>query len=308
MEILVPIALLILFVILPLVGNLTKGRALKEAKAKEQQLSSTVSDLTKRLSASETNAATLNKQMVALKTRVESSEGYAAYLNDFSSKFHHEANWRLEEILKRIREQGKPGIEDYCARRIRFIKDLAKVLPARDIAATVRESAATNPTDVVEVISTFITENYSTVERFEFEREKLGSLLAHANPSHLEIVVKNLVGNAIQSAKEVAKGEVSVRLERHGNELVFRVINDGHPIPPEIRQKLFQLGTTHRLRPEGQRNLGYGLYISKQIIDGLGGRLDQDYRERTTSFLKRKVPVVQFTCRLPLLKPGLTDA
>lgn len=86
-------------------------------------------------------------------------------------------------------------------------------------------------------------------------------------------VIYNLVGNAI---KYTEKGEVAVRCELQHNMVKISVADTGAGIP-EDRQKLlfrkFQQAGNSIWTRETSKGTGLGLYISKLLVEGMGGTI-----------------------------------
>ena len=97
-------------------------------------------------------------------------------------------------------------------------------------------------------------------------------------------VLSNLVVNAAQASE--AGGLISIVLSREGEEAVVKIIDQGHGIPEQVREKLFQPHFTTK----GDGN-GIGLISCKQIIEEThGGSL---------SFAATPGQGTTFTIRLP---------
>jgi len=92
------------------------------------------------------------------------------------------------------------------------------------------------------------------------------------DPLHIGQIVNNLLENALKYSPE--GGEVRVSATRQAEEVVFSVRDSGIGVPPDERQRLFLpfYRTTNASAgsPEG---LGLGLYISRGIVEGHGGRI-----------------------------------
>ncbi len=95
------------------------------------------------------------------------------------------------------------------------------------------------------------------------------SSVASFDPARILQVLTNLLSNAITFTP--AGGAVVVRVEEVGQEILFTVTDTGVGIPSNQLEAVFvrflQLTKTDR------RGVGLGLYISKCIVQGHGGRI-----------------------------------
>ena len=94
-----------------------------------------------------------------------------------------------------------------------------------------------------------------------------------ADPDRLAQVLANLLGNAVQHSPADTPVRVGVREE--GDGVLLEVHNEGSPIPAEQLPVLFepfQRGREARTGTGG--SLGLGLFISRQIVQAHGGRIE----------------------------------
>lgn len=93
-----------------------------------------------------------------------------------------------------------------------------------------------------------------------------------ADPSQIQLVIENLLDNAIRYIKE--KGRVGIKLKRKDGDLYFEIEDTGVGIPKEdqkyIFQKFFRSENVMRYQTQGS---GLGLYIAKSIIERSGGKI-----------------------------------
>lgn len=93
----------------------------------------------------------------------------------------------------------------------------------------------------------------------------------HADAQRLEQVLNNLVDNAIKYSPE--GGPVHVRLWRDGAAACVSVRDEGIGIPPGEQERLFERFYRAQSGARRFRGLGAGLYISRRIVEGHGGRI-----------------------------------
>ncbi len=93
----------------------------------------------------------------------------------------------------------------------------------------------------------------------------------HGDAARIRQVLHNLIGNAI---KFTETGEVCVRVQRDGGEMVFRVADTGMGIPPQHLPLVFdafhQVDGTFGRRHKGT---GLGLTISREMARAMGGEI-----------------------------------
>jgi signal transduction histidine kinase len=84
------------------------------------------------------------------------------------------------------------------------------------------------------------------------------------NEIEIEQVVVNLINNAIDAVKDNTEKWVKISVYEDGKNIVMRVVDSGHGIPENARDKLFNPFFTTKVVGEGT---GLGLSISKGILD-----------------------------------------
>ena len=93
--------------------------------------------------------------------------------------------------------------------------------------------------------------------------------LAVFDPARILQVLTNLLGNAIKFTPR--NGKVVVRLERAGDDVRIDVSDTGPGIPADQLEAIF--GRFVQVTKNDRRGVGLGLYISKSIVQGHGGRI-----------------------------------
>ena len=114
------------------------------------------------------------------------------------------------------------------------------------------------------------------------------------DPDRLEQVFSNIIGNAVHHGSPGRP----VTVEAHGESeaVVVRVHNEGAPISPELLTQLFNpfRRGNRDSRGTNTEGLGLGLYISREIVAGHGGRVEVESGSAGTTFrvtLPRQAPV-----------------
>ena len=135
--------------------------------------------------------------------------------------------------------------------------------------------------------------------RFEMEANRAGSPLSLELPAamsmqsdalRLEQVVTNLVDNAI---KYGAARPIEVRLRTEGDQALLVVRDEGIGIPPEFQPRIFER-FERAVSERHYGGLGLGLFITRTIVEALGGSIAVSSTEGAGT---------TFTVRLPLGPP-----
>ncbi|TGM61616.1 hypothetical protein EHQ97_01265 [Leptospira adleri] len=95
---------------------------------------------------------------------------------------------------------------------------------------------------------------------------------AFADPSMIQLVLRNLVGNAIKFTK--SGGFIKIRMEESADSVLISVVDTGVGISELYLEKLFHL--EERISSSGTRNepgSGLGLIICKEFIERNGGSI-----------------------------------
>jgi PAS domain S-box-containing protein len=115
-----------------------------------------------------------------------------------------------------------------------------------------------------------------------------------ADPDHLRRVLINLVDNAIKYSPE--GGPVAIEIERANGNVRISVCDSGLGIPPGEQQRIFE--KFYRLDPNMTRGIGgtgLGLYISRELVRRLDGRIWVESREGGGSRFVVEIPVAPET-------------
>ena len=106
----------------------------------------------------------------------------------------------------------------------------------------------------------------------------------------LETVVENLVENAVSFASP--EGRVDVSLARDGNEAVLRIEDDGPGVDPSRLPHIFERYYSHRPgRPKGL-HFGIGLWLVRQHVLAIGGKVAARNRDPHGLSMEVRVPAV----------------
>jgi signal transduction histidine kinase len=119
-----------------------------------------------------------------------------------------------------------------------------------------------------------------------------------ADPGQLQQVLANLVDNAVKYSPE--GGRVTVALERRADQVRFSVSDPGLGIPAAEQRRIFE--KFYRLDPDmnhGIGGTGLGLYICRELVRRVGGRIWVESQEGKGSTFFVELPLARDGARLP---------
>ena len=212
-----------------------------------------------------------------LKTPLTSLRGFAQLLMRQIDRDEAPNPVRLRQALSAIDQQSAK-----LARLVNQLLDVSRI----DAGKLILERKVA---DVVGLVEDVVATARVNTFRHEFAVRAPSAALALVDPLRLEQVLRNLVDNAIKYSPD--GGPIEIEVSKSREEGVRVVVADrGLGVPkserPRIFERFFQAHADHRLG-----GMGLGLYISRQIAELHGGRLDAEFpREGGTRMLLR-VPV-----------------
>lgn len=97
------------------------------------------------------------------------------------------------------------------------------------------------------------------------------SLTVNDDDSAVSLVLQNLLSNAVKFS--YPGGEVRVKAEEQGGRVWLTVEDDGMGIAEKKLEKIFRFMTSSAQGTDGETGTGIGLFVSKQLIDKMGGEI-----------------------------------
>jgi two-component system, chemotaxis family, CheB/CheR fusion protein len=234
----------------------------KEAEAKARQLVHEQAARAAAESAVRERDTFLSVAAHELKTPITSLRGYAQLM---LRQLDREGELDAERLRRAL--QVLDQLSDRLARLIGQLLDLSRLeagkLPLQcetvDLAGLVRGVVATAQ---------------GCAEGHPFQVDVRGSCPALVDPLRLEQVVANLVENAVKYSPE--GGAVAITLTRpEPGEVSLTVRDWGLGVAPEHRAYIFD--RFHQAHDGQFGGMGLGLYISRQIVELHGGRLEAEF-------------------------------
>lgn len=190
--------------------------------------------------------------------------------------------WYIEELLHE--ELGKLNVEqkeylrqalDANSKMIRLVKNLLNISRLEAGRLTIEPRL----TDCVKLASRVISDHLSFARArncaitLRKPTKKIPKITV--DPELLTQLISNLISNAVKySSGRHGKGTITVRLTLKKPNFEISVADQGVGIPKEVQHRVFErffrASNVGNLDAEGT---GLGLYLSKLIIDALGGRI-----------------------------------
>jgi PAS domain S-box-containing protein len=200
----------------------------------------------------------------------------------------------LEAIAKDLRSPDAPDVALSCLaaleeQRVRSLDSVQRTVGiVRDLREFSRTSRAERePTDVNALLENAVRLAAARQHGGRIGGVSLGDLPEiQAVPGQLQQVFLNLLLHARQAVGP--SGRVTASTELAGDEIRVTVHDDGPPIPPEARARLFDPFVAGR----GESEPSLGLYMSEQIAREHGGGIEVRSDERGTAFAVR-LPVAE---------------
>ncbi len=125
-----------------------------------------------------------------------------------------------------------------------------------------------------------------------------GVPLVAADKDRVRQILINLVENAIKYSPD--GGTIELGVESFEGLVLFRVLDEGLGIPDDEHPRIFE--KFYRLDPDMTRGIGgtgLGLYICKELVERMGGRIWVESRQERGSAFFFELPVVGASHALP---------
>jgi signal transduction histidine kinase len=195
-----------------------------------------------------------------------------------------------QNVRDEMRETLLAIVSDEAGRLARLLDDALSA--SRLHAQTEKFDIA--PTDGAEVARSVVeTERSRLPEGLELALARPTRVpLVQADPDRLRQVLMNLMENAIKYSPD--GGRIELRIEPHDSIVRFSVSDEGIGIPLDAQAYIFE--RFHRADPNMTRGVGgtgLGLYIAREIIEHMDGRIWVNSREGEGSTFAFDLPVAE---------------
>lgn len=106
------------------------------------------------------------------------------------------------------------------------------------------------------------------------------SVIVWADAEQIAQVFTNLIRNALQAMEGQPDADIIIIMRDEGDLILISISDNGPGIPEEIRDRIFMPNFTTK-----NTGMGLGLAISKNIIEGSGGKICYQTSKKGTTFL-----------------------
>ena len=106
------------------------------------------------------------------------------------------------------------------------------------------------------------------------------SVVVWADAEQIGQVFTNLIRNALQAMEGQADADIIIIMRDEGDQILISISDNGPGIPEEIGDRVFMPNFTTK-----NTGMGLGLAISKNIIEGSGGKICYQTSKKGTTFL-----------------------
>ncbi|MGI5837166.1 MAG: ATP-binding protein [Chloroflexota bacterium] len=217
---------------------------------------------------------------------------------DFLSMISHELRTNLAGINASAELLGK-GVNDPRSRQLpelmlaqtqrlrSFVEDILNVSQI-DAGALDLHLAAV---PLIPLLKRAIATAQATTKHHFFELRVEGKVpLVMADANRVEIVINNLIRNAINYSPKGGRVTIELRAES-GNMVVVAVEDEGIGIPADKRKCIFDRFVRANNGTAAVRGHGLGLYIARNLVERHGGRIWVESEEGRGSRISFSLPV-----------------
>lgn len=209
-------------------------------------------------------------------------------------------NWYIEQLLSNKQNSLTPWQEDhlnkiYSASRkmVNLVSDLLNVSRIELGTLVVKKQNF----DLTKLIQATVDEFKQLIKQKSLTfKNSIGgqSLMVKSDPQLIQIVIHNLISNAIRYTPSHGLIRLHLRPIRGKKQVLFEIADTGYGIPDaeqsKIFNKLYRAGNVKQKVPDGT---GLGLYIAQSIVDKSGGKIWFKSTENSGTIFYVILPIVK---------------
>lgn len=233
-----------------------------------------------------------NRLLTSLSSSVKSSRA-----GIMASSFVHEINQSLTAVRLNaeflLAVADKPPDEKFIKSNLNYlIKDVDKI---SEIISNVKRVFHNNDQDFKDVyldslvqVCIELVKDECEVKNIDLAIDVDSQLVVLGNQSQLEMVVLNLLNNAIDSL-DVCDGKRSIAIasSQKDERICLTITDSGVGVPQELQDKVFELFLTNK-----NDGMGFGLWLSRAVMENHRGilSLDKDYQSGARFVIEFRPP------------------
>jgi signal transduction histidine kinase len=182
----------------------------------------------------------------------------------------------LAQVLQRDKKLGPDARETADSIRIEVLNLMRLILNLLDISKS-EEGALTisaAPVSLPALVQTLLEGLDVRARAKEIAlSQEIEALDIQADKDLLRRVLENLLDNALRYAPKASR--VTVTTRSHPGEVELRIADQGHGIPPEMRESIFDrfVQLEHKDRAAPRAGRGLGLTFCRLAVEAQGGRI-----------------------------------
>ncbi len=184
--------------------------------------------------------------------------------------------WNLEEMedlgVSKNQERNIEDLKKNTERMVQTVKNFLVITKIEDEGLHTKKEEVSLQKEAEKLITDLFSKDNSEIE-FNAEDDVPPVL---GDPAYVSIVIENFLSNAVKYSED----KVVVNIKKKGNNALLEVIDSGIGIPAREQKKLFsKFFRAQNAMEKGKKGTGLGLYLSKKIIENLGGKVGMSSKE-----------------------------
>lgn len=198
------------------------------------------------------------------------------------------------EVPAAVRAAALRLLDDDVAPSLRFIETgvlrLAAIIDSLlRLSRAGRVETRREPVDANRIVRRVVDALQDTIRKRAAQVHLAPLPTLTSDPTVLEQVFANLIGNALNYLDPARPGRIEVAARENGpEEWVFAVADNGRGIPEDCRDKVFE--AFRRLHPQAAPGEGMGLAIVRRLVHRLQGRVWVESAEGVGSTFQVALP------------------
>jgi two-component system, sensor histidine kinase and response regulator len=192
--------------------------------------------------------------------------------------------WARNHVRSAPAHEMAGVLEEGAASALRLramVEDLLVVSNLEDASFRVRPELVPVSQIVGEVLASY--ELKASQKRVSLDAATSSGYQLWGDPALLRRVIANILDNSLRHAPSAGKVSIQTRV---GRLLEISISNDGPPVPPEDRERIFEKFARGTGEPPAVGNAGLGLYFCKRAVEAHGGQIKVlETSEWPTSFV-----------------------